>query len=78
MFGFAGLPRQTIEVLEAPIRSVRVNLAATMTVTPTVTLSGPCAMHLTISDLAPDGFTLRHRDPLDHEWNYGFTAEASP
>jgi len=78
MFGFAGLPRDAVEVLEAPVRSCRVRLGTTMAVTPTVTLSGPCASHLSVSDVTPQGFTVRHQDPLDHPWDYAAAVEANP
>jgi hypothetical protein len=78
IFGFAGLPRTTFEVMDAPIRSLRVRLGHTMARTPSVALTGPCGPHPTVSDITPESFVLHHRDPLDHPWEYGLALEANP
>jgi hypothetical protein len=38
MFGFAGLPRDTIEIIEAPVRSICIRFGVPKATTPTLTL----------------------------------------
>lgn len=78
VFGFAGLPVNTCEVLKAPIRSLRVRFGVSMDVTPSVAITGPCAPHLPALHINPESFVLRHEDPLDHPWDYNIALEANP
>lgn len=78
MVGYGGLPRTTEETVETETRSIRITFGVEKAGVPRVTLTGACAQHLDVLDVSKTGLTLRHKDPLDHSWEYGLTAEYNP